>query len=38
MRLLHVVERQPSMKVKLDPLSEDDYSISKEMVLLSKLR
>lgn len=33
MRLLHVVEHRPSAKIKLDPISEEDYSISEEAVL-----
>ena len=35
MRLLHLVEVKPKNKIKLDPLTEDDYNISKDMVNIS---
>lgn len=38
MRLLHVVDCRPSKAIKLDPLTEEDFSINLDVVYSQRRR
>lgn len=38
MRLLHIVERRPRNQIKLDPITEEDFSVSLSVVSLDVCR